>query len=868
MKNLTEQNASLARAVWPLVSCIMPTFNRRAFIPLALQGFFSQDYPHRELLILDDGNDPIGDLVEDLPGVRYIRLPNRMAIGAKRNLACEQARGDIIAQWDDDDWYSPGRLTYQVAPLLTGQAEITGLENQYVMTLPSGDFWTVNPRLHERMFVGDVHGGTLVFRRVLFADGSRYPEVDLAEDAAWLRAAMTRGARLARLPNRGVFVYSRHGRNAWQFETGQYLDPNGWRRVEPPGTFPREVIECYQEAMHGAASLAATSTAEARAGGARVTWLDALAQEGAEGARGTLGLHGQLGVDGRIVRVQRHAHLHAIGMAAPACATFPLEGRYTRFACSVAINDTTPANFRGAHFAVFGDRKLLEVAHVEEGADPARLEVNVTGVGKLDLHVLSTAPQGCQAVWIDPFVDCEPLTSRKASITDALEVATIQQPASRPRANWCIATVVTPATAQRLDVMLASLLTHGACPEALLAIFALDADQACARVAAKYGALLIPCYSRGSCIEAARSILLSAPQVIDADSFLCIDPGLLVLEEVRGIFTALNALPADALLSRRARDACPGAFGMFASRREVLVRMYAAVRRAGSEKRRPARKPARGRGAAAADAIKAGILRSNFSAHPRRVELDEKFGVSQETKPGFVAVADPLIASGERDFYALFLASLRTWVGRYGMTSLIWSFYGAPDGSSGRIRDRTTMPLFAAIHALVRANGCVRVLETGTARGVSAACLASAVAGRAGAQVVTFDPHSYEGREELWALLSPEVSACIELRTADSLDGMAAALAAGERFDAVFLDSEHHFDHVWNEFLLATKLVCSGGLILIHDARFKGGDVPRVLERIEQSGYGVVRLWSAATGVCEDGEIGMAVIENRCRVVR
>ena len=49
---------------WPLVSCIMPTYERRRYIPQALQSFLQQDYPNRELIIVDDGKDAIGDLVE------------------------------------------------------------------------------------------------------------------------------------------------------------------------------------------------------------------------------------------------------------------------------------------------------------------------------------------------------------------------------------------------------------------------------------------------------------------------------------------------------------------------------------------------------------------------------------------------------------------------------------------------------------------------------------------------------------------------------------------------------------------------------------------------------------------------------------
>ena len=72
----------------PLVSCIMPTYNRRRFVPLAIGYFLRQDYPNRELIIVDDGTDPVQDLVPDDPRIRYMSLEAKHSIGAKRNLAC------------------------------------------------------------------------------------------------------------------------------------------------------------------------------------------------------------------------------------------------------------------------------------------------------------------------------------------------------------------------------------------------------------------------------------------------------------------------------------------------------------------------------------------------------------------------------------------------------------------------------------------------------------------------------------------------------------------------------------------------------------------------------------------------------------
>ena len=110
----------------PLVSCIMPTRNRRGYVARAIEYFLRQDYPAKELVILDDGDDPIDDLVPEVPGIGYHRLEHRTVLGAKRNLACELATGDLIAHWDDDDWQAPDRLSLQASRLSGGDADLCG----------------------------------------------------------------------------------------------------------------------------------------------------------------------------------------------------------------------------------------------------------------------------------------------------------------------------------------------------------------------------------------------------------------------------------------------------------------------------------------------------------------------------------------------------------------------------------------------------------------------------------------------------------------------------------------------------------------------------------------------------------------------
>ena len=125
----------------PLVSCIMPTCNRRAFIPYAIQYFLRQDYENKELIIIDDGTDKIADLVPDTPAIRYFYLDNKINLGAKLNLACKYARGTIIANWDDDDWYAERRLKYQVSVLQNGQTELCGINNLLYYDLEAKIAW-------------------------------------------------------------------------------------------------------------------------------------------------------------------------------------------------------------------------------------------------------------------------------------------------------------------------------------------------------------------------------------------------------------------------------------------------------------------------------------------------------------------------------------------------------------------------------------------------------------------------------------------------------------------------------------------------------------------------------------------------------
>jgi glycosyltransferase involved in cell wall biosynthesis len=107
----------------PFVSVLCVTFNRRPFIPMFLEMIRNQDYPQSrfEVIIVDDGTDPVQDIVEKeaMSNVRYIRVKEKMPLGKKRNYANSliDNRTKIIIPMDDDDVMMSERISHSVETL-------------------------------------------------------------------------------------------------------------------------------------------------------------------------------------------------------------------------------------------------------------------------------------------------------------------------------------------------------------------------------------------------------------------------------------------------------------------------------------------------------------------------------------------------------------------------------------------------------------------------------------------------------------------------------------------------------------------------------------------------------------------------------
>lgn len=170
---------------YPFVSVCTPTFNRRPFIPAMLSCFNNQDYPQdrMEWIIIDDGSDPIEDLVASHPRVKYFKYDTKMTLGKKRNLLHEKSRGEILVYMDDDDYYPPERVSHAVHMLVTHpDALCAGSSEIYIYFKHIGQMKKFGP-------YGPNHAtaGTFAFKRKLLKNNRYNDDACLAEERAFLK---------------------------------------------------------------------------------------------------------------------------------------------------------------------------------------------------------------------------------------------------------------------------------------------------------------------------------------------------------------------------------------------------------------------------------------------------------------------------------------------------------------------------------------------------------------------------------------------------------------------------------------------------------------------------------------------------------
>lgn len=219
----------------PLVSVITPTTGRQHLLPALYDVFLTQTYSNLELLIHEDGpaRSTYLDSIQD-QRVRYIYSEKKITTGAKRNRLIQEARGEIIVFFDDDDYYSPEYITAMIGFLedadmvkLSGWFAYSVLHdnffywdttdaNEIHFKVGKGPIGTQNAKKAGATIINmfmDGYGFSYVFRKKAFSSIA-FPDIDFGEDIAFVTAAKEQHKRIKYINDQtGLSIHMLHANN-------------------------------------------------------------------------------------------------------------------------------------------------------------------------------------------------------------------------------------------------------------------------------------------------------------------------------------------------------------------------------------------------------------------------------------------------------------------------------------------------------------------------------------------------------------------------------------------------------------------------------------------------------------------------------
>jgi len=136
--HLNGQSAHLENR--PLVSVIMNCLNGESYLRGAIDSVFAQTYGNWEIVFFDNASSDSSEAIAKSYGekLRYFRSEQTIPLGAARNAAISNARGELIAFLDTDDHWLPKKLDLQINQFLK-QAEIDFAYGNFYFTRPGSD---------------------------------------------------------------------------------------------------------------------------------------------------------------------------------------------------------------------------------------------------------------------------------------------------------------------------------------------------------------------------------------------------------------------------------------------------------------------------------------------------------------------------------------------------------------------------------------------------------------------------------------------------------------------------------------------------------------------------------------------------------
>lgn len=99
----------------PLISVIIPTYNRPGLLQRAVQSVLNQTYQNFEIIVVDDNSDDdLSEITRQDSRIQFLRNEENRGANYSRNKGAHAAKGEFLNFLDDDDEFYPEKLKKQL----------------------------------------------------------------------------------------------------------------------------------------------------------------------------------------------------------------------------------------------------------------------------------------------------------------------------------------------------------------------------------------------------------------------------------------------------------------------------------------------------------------------------------------------------------------------------------------------------------------------------------------------------------------------------------------------------------------------------------------------------------------------------------
>jgi len=194
-----------------------------------LNNFLNQKYENKELIIILNNNNMDENEwrkgLENYNNIRVYSIDETKNLGYCLNFGIEKSNGDLIAKFDDDDYYADNYLLDQVNAFKYTDADVVGKCTYYIY-FEGLNILAVKKNNMENKYVKHVGGCSLVFKKELFKEIKFSTSCDSGCDTLFLNECNSKGKKIFSTDRFNLLVYRRSSPNdhTWKITQEKLLN--------------------------------------------------------------------------------------------------------------------------------------------------------------------------------------------------------------------------------------------------------------------------------------------------------------------------------------------------------------------------------------------------------------------------------------------------------------------------------------------------------------------------------------------------------------------------------------------------------------------------------------------------------------------